>query len=410
MLASKRMLYLEGASGISGDMTVAALLDLGASQEKLEAVLESLRLEGYDCVVSRKSSYGLDGVDFDVRLHDHDHDHDHDGAGHHHHHEHRNLSDVYEVIDRGVMTDGARALAKRIFLIVAEAEAAAHGVPLEQVHFHEVGAIDSIVDVVSAAVLVDDLDIDECVVDGLTEGRGFVRCQHGELPVPVPAVLNVARAFSIPLQRADVQGEMVTPTGIGIAAALRTRDSLPGRYRVEGVGVGLGKRDFGRANFLRAMILVEEEACPSDEKVWILECNIDDSTGEMLGLALERLMEAGALDAHFTPCFMKKNRPAYLLRVIADEERIGELEEVIFDATTTIGIRRYRVERSCMQRAMAEVETPFGQVAVKVCAGAGVRRCYPEFESVKRLSDASGVDFQTIFRLAQDAADEAFSE
>lgn len=413
MLASKRMLYLEGASGISGDMTVAALLDLGASQEKLEAVLESLRLEGYDCVVSRKSSYGLDGVDFDVRLHDHDHDHD--GAGHHHHHEHRNLSDVYEVIDRGVMTDGARALAKRIFLIVAEAEAAAHGIPLEQVHFHEVGAIDSIVDVVSAAVLVDDLDIDECVVDGLTEGRGFVRCQHGELPVPVPAVLNVARAFSIPLQRADVQGEMVTPTGIGIAAALRTRDSLPGRYRVEGVGVGLGKRDFGRANFLRAMILVEEEeagaeACPSDEKVWILECNIDDSTGEMLGLALERLMEAGARDAHFTPCFMKKNRPAYLLRVIADEERIGELEEVIFDATTTIGIRRYRVERSCMQRAMAEVETPFGLVAVKVCAGAGVRRCYPEFESVKRLSDASGVDFQTIFRLAQDAANEAFSE
>lgn len=408
MLASKRMLYLEGASGISGDMTVAALLDLGASQEKLEAVLESLRLEGYDCVVSRKSSYGLDGVDFDVRLHDHDHDHD--GAGHHHHHEHRNLSDVYEVIDRGVMTDGARALAKRIFLIVAEAEAAAHGVPLEQVHFHEVGAIDSIVDVVSAAVLVDDLGIEECVVDGLTEGRGFVRCQHGELPVPVPAVLNVARAFSIPLRRADVQGEMVTPTGIGIAAALRTRDSLPGKYRVEGVGVGLGKRDFGRANFLRAMILVEEEACPSDEKVWILECNIDDSTGEMLGLALERLMEAGARDAHFTPCFMKKNRPAYLLRVIADEERIGELEEVIFDATTTIGIRRYRVERSCMQRAMAEVETPFGQVAVKVCAGAGVRRCYPEFESVKRLSDASGVDFQTIFRLAQDAANEALSE
>ena len=261
MLASKRMLYLEGTSGISGDMTVAALLDLGASQEKLEAALESLRLEGYDCVVSRKSSYGLDGVDFDVRLHDHEHEHDHehDGAGHHHH-EHRNLSDVYEVIDRGVMTEGARALAKRIFLIVAEAEAAAHGVPLEQVHFHEVGAIDSIVDVVSAAVLADDLGLDECVVDGLTEGRGFVRCQHGELPVPVPAVLNVARVFSIPLRRADVQGEMVTPTGIGIAAALRTRDSLPDKYRVEGVGVGLGKRDFGRANFLRAMILVEEKA------------------------------------------------------------------------------------------------------------------------------------------------------
>ena len=252
-----KLLYLEGASGISGDMTVAALLDLGANETKLSAVLESLRLEGFRWQISRKKSYGIEGCDFDVILDDH-HQHHHEHDGHHHHHEHRNLTDVYEVIDRGEMTDGARELARRIFRIVAEAEAKAHGCPIDEVHFHEVGAIDSIADIVAAAVLVDDLGITDCIVTGLTEGSGFVHCQHGDLPVPVPAVLNIARMYGIPFRPSTVQGEMVTPTGIAIAAALRTRDTLPSRYIVEKIGTGLGKRDFGRANLLRAMILHEE--------------------------------------------------------------------------------------------------------------------------------------------------------
>lgn len=253
-----KLLYLEGASGISGDMTVAALLDLGANETKLSAVLESLRLEGFRWQISRKKSYGIEGCDFDVILDDHHHHHhEHDGH-HHHHHEHRNLTDVYEVIGRGEMTDGARELARRIFRIVAEAEAKAHGCPIDEVHFHEVGAIDSIADIVAAAVLVDDLDITDCIVTGLTEGSGFVHCQHGDLPVPVPAVLNIAQMYGIPFRPSTVQGEMVTPTGIAIAAALRTRDTLPSRYIVEKTGIGLGKRDFGRANLLRAMILHEE--------------------------------------------------------------------------------------------------------------------------------------------------------
>lgn len=253
-----KLLYLEGASGISGDMTVAALLDLGANETKLSAVLESLRLEGFRWQISRKKSYGIEGCDFDVILDDHHHHHhEHDGH-HHHHHEHRNLTDVYEVIGRGEMTDGARELARRIFRIVAEAEAKAHGCPIDEVHFHEVGAIDSIADIVAAAVLVDDLGITDCIVTGLTEGSGFVHCQHGDLPVPVPAVLNIAQMYGIPFRPSTVQGEMVTPTGIAIAAALRTRNTLPSRYIVEKTGIGLGKRDFGRANLLRAMILHEE--------------------------------------------------------------------------------------------------------------------------------------------------------
>ena len=245
------MLYIEGAAGISGDMTVGALLSLGASQERLKAVLDSLKLgDEFSYVISEKASYGIAGTDFDVILPHRHHHHEH---GHHHHHEHRNLADVEAVIDRGEMSDQARALAKRAFRFVAEAEAKAHGKPLDEVHFHEVGAIDSIVDIVSAAVLFDDLGETECVVTGLTEGSGTVMCAHGELPVPVPAVLNIAAATGVPLRVSDVKGECVTPTGIALAAAFRTRETLPAAYRVKGVGIGLGKRDYGRPAILRIM-------------------------------------------------------------------------------------------------------------------------------------------------------------
>lgn len=396
-----KLLYLEGASGISGDMTVAALLDLGASREKLDAVLKSMNLEGFEYQVSRKSSYGIAGTDFDVILHDHHHhEHEHE---HGHHHEHRNLDDVCAVIDRGTMTDGARELAKKIFRIVAEAESKAHGVPVSEVHFHEVGAIDSIVDIVSAAVLIDDLGIRECVVTGLAEGSGYVHCQHGDLPVPVPAVLNIAQAHGIALRTATANGEMVTPTGIAIAAALRTRDRLPAEYKVEKVGIGLGKRDFGRANILRAMIL-EETLDP--EQMYVLETNIDDATGEALGLALEKLMAAGASDAHFLPCFMKKNRPAYLLRVIAAAPEIPALERIIFESTTTIGMRKLPVDRTCMDREIRTVELPFGTVSVKRCTWNGVVRNYPEYESVRALVERTGKEFQLVFALAKQAAEE----
>ena len=396
-----KLLYLEGASGISGDMTVAALLDLGANREKLDAVLKSMNLEGFEYQVSRKSSYGIAGTDFDVILHDHHHhEHEHE---HGHHHEHRNLDDVCAVIDRGTMTDGARELAKKIFRIVAEAESKAHGVPVSEVHFHEVGAIDSIVDIVSAAVLIDDLGIRECVVTGLAEGSGYVHCQHGDLPVPVPAVLNIAQAHGIALRTATANGEMVTPTGIAIAAALRTRDRLPAEYKVEKVGIGLGKRDFGRANILRAMIL-EETLDP--EQMYVLETNIDDATGEALGLALEKLMAAGASDAHFLPCFMKKNRPAYLLRVIAAAPEIPTLERIIFESTTTIGMRKLPVDRTCMDREIRTVELPFGTVSVKRCTWNGVVRNYPEYESVRALAERTGKEFQLVFALAKQAAEE----
>ena len=420
-----KLLYLEGSSGIAGDMTVAALLDLGGSREKLDAVLHSLGVPGFSWTVGRRKSKGLEGCSFDVVLedhehehehehhHDHEHEHEHEHEHHHHdhehehghehhHHEHRNFADVCAVIDKGVMTPRAAALAKKIFSIVAEAESQAHGVPVEQVHFHEVGALDSIADIVGAAVLIDDLDITECVVTGFAEGQGRVRCQHGEIPVPVPAVANIARKWQIPLSPSGVQGEMVTPTGIAIAAALRTRRELPAKYRILKVGSGVGKREFPHANILRAM-LIEEETRPQGE-VWMLEANIDDASGEMLGLAMEKLLEAGALDVHYIPCFMKKNRPGWLLRVMVPGELAEKMEELIFRHTTTIGLRKSPLMRSCMERETVEVGLPQGTVAVKKCSWGSLVKYYPEYESVKALCGRTGADFLTIYEAAAAAA------
>lgn len=432
------MLFLEGASGISGDMVVASLLDLGANRAKLDHVLRSLRIDGFDYAVSRGHSHGMEGCDFDVILAaethhphepahghahghahgaDHDHDHDHDHGNVHsrerdaesdfksvHKHEHRNLSDVCAVIDRGDMSETARSLAKRVFQIVAEAEAAAHGKPVEEVHFHEVGAIDSIVDIVAAAVCLDDLGIDDCIVTGLTEGTGTVRCQHGDLPVPVPAVLNIAMRHAIPLRIGSAKGEMVTPTGIAIAAAIRTRDRLPEVFTIERVGIGLGKRDFGFPNLLRSMILVADEAS-NPNALWMVETNIDDSTGEQLGLAMEAILKAGARDVHYVPCFMKKSRPAYLLRILVDEPHRADVESAVFRTTTTIGLRRHRVSRTCLARETVQIALPCGVVDVKRCRWDGGVRHYPEYESVKRVAEASGVDFKTVFDQAKAAAE-----
>lgn len=397
-----RYLYLEGANGISGDMTVAALLDLGGSRGKLDAVLKSLCLDGFDYHISQKSSYSISGCDFDVHLHHHEHHHE-EHYHEHHHHDHRHLSDVYEIIDRGKMTDKARALAKKIFLIVAEAESKAHGCPVEEVHFHEVGAIDSIVDIIAAAVLLDDLGVENVIVRGLNEGQGFVVCQHGSLPVPVPAVLNIAEKYGIVLRPTDNNGEMVTPTGIAIAAAVKTSEKLPVAYKVLKTGIGLGKRDFGRANFLRAMI-IEDSA--DDNRIYVIETNIDDSTAEELGLAMEKLLAAGAADVHFEPCFMKKNRPAYILRVITTARFLTQMEDIIFRNTSTIGLRKYPVERTCMERRIFKVKIGSGEVEVKKCRLGDIVRYNPEYESVKALAETTGKPFRKLFDEARRAAEE----
>lgn len=431
-----KYLYLDGSCGISGDMTVAALLGLGASREKMDAAIAGLGLEGVHVHVENSKSYSIAGLSFAVHVHDHDADHVHSHeegyVEHHHHHEHgehchgastssatlhhhehRHLSEVYEILDRatnaGTVTPRALETAKKIFRIIAEAEAKAHGVPVEEVHFHEVGAVDSIVDILAVAVLADDLGIENCIVTGLNEGSGFVETQHGQLPIPVPAVAHIAEAAGIALHITETKGEMVTPTGAGIVAALRTSERLPAGYKILKSGVGLGKRDFGRANFLRAQIIEDSAGdkggdatssttgcTPADCNVFQIEANIDDSTPEELGYAMDKLFEAGARDVHFIPCYMKKNRMGTLLCALADSEHLAAVEKAIFLHTSTVGVRRFPVERTCMARSTFEVETEFGKVRVKKSVLSGIEKIKPEFDDLKACADKAGVPIREI--------------
>lgn len=397
-------LYFECGTGISGDMAVAALLDLGADEDTLRRALESLRISGFEIKISRVKKSGLDVCDFQVVLdeahenHDHDMEYLHgDVKDHHHHsHSHRGLKEILDIIDCAGITDRAKDTAARIFKILAQAEAKAHGVPIDQVHFHEVGAVDSIVDIVAFSVCLDNLDITDIIVSQLNEGTGFVRCQHGMIPVPVPAVSNIAQAYGLPLCITGIQGELVTPTGAAIVAAVRSREPLPGRFRIRKTGMGAGKRNYDMPSILRAMLI--EADTGSRDCIYKLETEIDDSTGEMLGNVMERLFAAGARDVHYLPVYMKKNRPAYQLNVICTQDRLPALEQIIFEDTTTIGIRRIRMERSVLERETASVNTSLGTAQVKICTlPDGGKKVYPEYASVAALSRENGVSFQQAY-------------
>ena len=449
-----KTLYLDCSSGISGDMTVAALLDLGASEQHLRETLSSLPTHGFDVAVTRVRKSGLDACDFDVRLdaahenhdhdmawlyghldasdhehehahehdrehdhehsaeHDHAHAHEHDHA-HHHHHEHRSLADVCAIIDASAMSERAKKLAHAVFGKLAEAEAKAHGATPETVMFHEVGAVDSIVDICSVAICLDDLDVTEVIVPSLAEGHGTIRCAHGIMPVPVPAVVNLCQAAGIALVPAPVTGELVTPTGAAIVAALRTGNALPASYAIERVGYGAGKRAYENCSgVLRAVLIASagsDDAGDGDRStVTKLECDLDDCTGEALSRVIELLMAAGAREAHAIPIVMKKGRPGHQLEVVCDGELAPALERIIFENTTTIGIRSMDMRRHALPRTPDGIETPYGRVATKlVVMPDGHVRAYPEYSSVIEACVRAGASFQDVFRATQAAADAA---
>ena len=465
-----KTLYLETSSGISGDMFVAAMIDLGADPETLERALNSIPADGFMVEISSVKKSGIACCDFNVILdaahenHDHDmaylygpapvssaapqeeahhchchedeeahhchchedeeaphchcheeeehHCHCHEGEESHHHHEHhhhgRHLAEIMGIIDATDMTDSAKALAGKMFHIVAEAESLAHHMPLEEVHFHEVGAIDSIVDIIAAAVTFDSLGITDVIIPCLTEGRGTVRCQHGVLPVPVPATMNIIEAYDMPLTIMEAKGEYVTPTGAAIAAAICTTHQLPKAFRIVRTGLGAGKRAYTeRTNILRAYLIEGNAMEEGKDEIVKLETDIDDSTGEALGYTIDRLMQAGALDVHYSPVYMKKNRPAWELTVICKKSRMEALEDIIFKETTTIGIREFpSVMRSILHRNQKQVETPFGIAEVKEVALPGERRFYPEYESVKAIAEKEHLPFAEVYHLVKALAEQ----
>lgn len=420
-----KTLYLECYSGISGDMTVAALLDLGADREVLKESLKSLPVGGFRTEITRIKKSGLDACDFSVILeqdnHDHDmeylhgseksyaghHEHSHEVNHEHHHghthshehpHEHRGMKEITEIIQKSEMTARAKKMAMRVFGILAQEESKAHGVPVEEVHFHEVGAVDSIVDIAAIAICMDNLDISNVIVPVLYEGTGFIRCQHGQIPVPVPAVTHIAETHKLKLKITDIQGELVTPTGAAVVAAFRTSDRLPEDFTMLKTGIGAGKRQYRCPGILRAMLIRETTDLQIKDIIWKLETDMDDCGGEMMGHVMNLLMANGAREVHYTPIYTKKNRPAYTLTVICKESEREKLENLIFSETTTIGIRRVEMERTILQREIQKKDTPVGTAIVKACTlPDGNIRYYPEYENVAELAERNQLSFRETY-------------
>lgn len=382
-----KILYLEGSSGISGDMTVSALLDLGASREKLEKELSKLPLDGYRLVIGRTVKNGIDACAFYVELDESKPQ------------PLRDFRQIRTLLLESELEEKVKELSLQIFFVLAKAEAKVHGTDPEHVHFHEVGAVDSIVDIVAAAVCYLDLGIPKVAVGTLREGTGTTWCQHGRIPVPVPATAELVRTHGLSMKITDVQGEMITPTGAAIAAVLQNT-LLPESFSIEKIGIGSGEKDFPHANILRVMIIREEDVLREtlQDQVMVLETNVDDCSGEILGYVQELLMMQGALDAIYRPVVMKKSRPAYQLQVICRKGDQEKLEQLIFRETTTIGIRSYPANRKILERKIEEIETLYGKMKVKICRVDGEERAYPEYEEVKRYCMESGVPMREVYK------------
>ncbi|MBQ9931299.1 MAG: nickel pincer cofactor biosynthesis protein LarC [Firmicutes bacterium] len=423
----KKVLYFDCFSGISGDMTLGALIGLGVDDEKLAAGLASLGLEGCELQVRKTEKYGISGYDVEVLTEDNPSDgcaasSPCTGEPHHHHHHHghdhahRSLADIRKIIQGSGLDQKVKNRALTIFETIGIAEAAVHNKPVDEVCFHEVGALDSIVDIVGTAICLELLNVDEIYCSPLHEGTGFVECQHGLLPIPVPAVSEILAGSQISLIQEDIPVELVTPTGAGILRGSAARCGAMPPMTMEAVGWGFGKRETGRLNALRVVLgtLQEEEQTVfvaesgmaesvSPEDVWQLEANIDDESGEILGYTMERLFEAGALDVWYVPIYMKKNRPAVTLSLLCKEADRELMENIILAETTTLGVRGRQVYRKALEREQVTVETELGPVRVKTASFGPIQKASPEYEDCARIAREEGIPLADIYSFAMEA-------
>ena len=309
------------------------------------------------------------------------------------------MQDVYQIIDNSDIDEKSKDLAKRIFLRVANAESKVHNKPISEVHFHEVGAIDSIVDIVGTAILINKINPDKIISSIVNDGYGFIECAHGTIPVPVPATSEIFANSNVKFRQIDIDTELVTPTGAAIISELASEfTSLP-VMKVEKIGWGAGFKDLKIPNVLKVYY---GEIESGQENIAIMETNIDDCSSEVLGYTMEKLFENGALDVFFTPIFMKKNRPAYRLTVACKKEDVFKLQDIIFKETTTIGIR-YRVEyRTELERSIVDIDTKYGKIKAKRVVNNGQAYIYPEYESMKKIAEEKKIPLKSLYKLVQD--------
>jgi len=411
-----KTLYLDIFSGVSGDMFLGAMIDLGVDAAALEAELAKLNLDGYQLHVGRKTKANIEGVKFDVHLlpvegsehsHEHGHSHSHDAGGGSPHE--RTFADIRAIIDASALSDWVKEKSVAVFRRVAVAEGKVHGMPPEEVHFHEVGAVDSIVDIVGGCIALELLGKPRVLAAPVTEGTGWVECAHGRFPVPTAATLEILGARSVAVNQCDEPHELVTPTGAALLAEFAESFGLMRGVTPERIGYGLGTRDMlTRPNVLRAVLGQAEVATePLDwerDNVTVIETNLDDINAEHLGHFVETALEAGALDVFHTPIQMKKNRPGVLLTVLCAEVDADRFSEMILRETTALGVRRHAADRRKLRREVVTVETPLGQVRVKLGRLNGeLVQAAPEYESCREAAAKAGVPLKTIYAAAQKA-------
>ena len=455
----KKALYIEAFSGISGNMLLGALIDLGADAAYIEAELKKMNLGEYELINTRADKCGINAAYFNVKIpgvteaaeaeeahfhehhdghhchhhahgcegeehhhHHHEehhccHQHDHTAeeahehhcchaheAGAHHHHEHRNFNDIKTIIENSDLSTNIKDKAVNVFRMLGLAEAKVHGKSLEEVHFHEVGAVDTIIDIVGSCLALENLGIEKIYVSEIKTGYGFVQCAHGLMPVPAPATAELL-AHGLLYAKGNIERELATPTGAALMAALAEPSAdMPKGFSAEKVGYGAGTRNLEIPNVLRATLGTVAEA--KNHSLTVAECNIDDMSGEVWPYVQEKLMAAGALDAWITPIIMKKGRPAQMLSVLMHPQDLPVLEKIILTETTTLGMRYYDVARHCSERSFIEVTLPQGSVKVKFSqAGGQILNIAPEFEDCRKLAEASNMPLKKIMQMAAAAAE-----
>lgn len=455
----KKALYIEAFSGISGNMLLGALIDLGADAAYIEAELKKMNLGEYELINTRADKCGINAAYFNVKipgvteaaeaeeahLHEHHdghhchhhahgcegeehhhhhheehhccHQHGHTAeeahehhcchtheAGAHHHHEHRNFNDIKTIIENSDLSTNIKDRAVNVFRMLGLAEAKVHGKSLEEVHFHEVGAVDTIIDIVGSCLALENLGIEKIYVSEIKTGYGFVQCAHGLMPVPAPATAELL-AHGLLYAKGNIERELATPTGAALMAALAEPSAdMPKGFSAEKVGYGAGTRNLEIPNVLRATLGTVAEA--KNHSLTVAECNIDDMSGEVWPYVQEKLMAAGALDAWITPIIMKKGRPAQMLSVLMHPQDLPVLEKIILTETTTLGMRYYDVARHCSERSFIEVTLPQGSVKVKFSqAGGQILNIAPEFEDCRKLAEASNMPLKKIMQMAAAAAE-----
>jgi len=382
-----RIAYFDCFSGAAGDMIVAALLDAGVSLDDVRSDLDALNLGGFSVEATRIKKQGFGATYFKVNV---------DAATEQ---PHRHLKHIRAILDASRLPEPVRTRALRVFERLAEAEAKAHASTVESVHFHEVGAIDAIVDVAASVLALDRLAIDRIVCSPIPTGSGTVVCAHGVMPVPAPGTAELLRG--VPLAECDEPGELTTPTGAAILTALASGYGPLPAMTVASIGYGAGTRDGKtRPNLLRVMIGTDA-AEPEQDEIVVLQANLDDASPQVIGHAMERLLEAGVLDVYCQPIYMKKLRPAQVLTVLCAPEQVAAVEELIFAETTTFGVRRQSMRRAKLAREFATVMTPFGQIRMKLGRRGGrIVTATPEYEDCRAVARAAGVPLRDVIQAA----------